>query len=296
MPVYLVTGASGFLGAWVCDYLLRQGAQVIGYCRQPRADVRVSSWRQGDITDLEALTAAVQGCDAVIHLAVRGQTLSLDDPETDLRVNALGTLQALRAARAAGVRRFVYTSSSAVYGSVSGHLNEETPLQPLTPYGVSKAAAEAYCGLFARSYGLHTVVLRLFNLYGPTWQGKLRPTVEGLFVQAVRRGQPPTILGDPDRAFDFVHVADILPAIWKALHARPAARPRSQPRQRAKRQPAATGELVYGRCRASTANPSLLPGPAYTPPQVADLKRAQLLDYAPRTEMKAWVHAAVTAT
>lgn len=216
----LVTGAGGYIASWLIPALQAQGHEVVGYSRRARLEPPLAVWHEGDITDLPRLTAAAQGCEAVIHLAVQPQYRSEEDPLTDMRVNALGTLTALLAARAAGIGRFVLASSAAVYGAATGCVKETAPLRPLTPYGAGKAAAELYAGLFARRYGLMTVILRLFQVYGLHRDGRFRITVEGRFAEAVLAGQPPVIQGDPHRAYDFVHVDDVVAAFLRALTAR----------------------------------------------------------------------------
>ncbi|NOZ48927.1 MAG: NAD-dependent epimerase/dehydratase family protein [Chloroflexi bacterium] len=215
----LITGANGTIGQWVCAHLHEQGQTIIGFGRQPRARAEVDVWLQGDVRDRTALTQAVVGCDAVVHLAVQPQYASFEHPKADLLVNALGTLQTLRAAVAQGVGRFVLLSSSAVYGATAGCLHEQSPLHPLSPYGVSKASAEAYTTMFQQTAGLPTVILRVFNVYGHSYTGEWRTTVESRFLQAALRGDRPTIVGDPERAYDFVHISDVVQAIDLALTA-----------------------------------------------------------------------------
>ncbi|MCS7039554.1 MAG: NAD-dependent epimerase/dehydratase family protein [Anaerolineae bacterium] len=216
----LVTGAGGYIASWLIPALQAQGHEVVGYSRHARPDPPLARWVEGDIADLPRLTAAAQGCEAVIHLAVQPQYRSEADPVTDLRVNALGTLTALLAARDAGSGRFLLASSAAVYGAATGCVKETAPLRPLTPYGAGKAAAELYAGLFARRYGLGTVILRLFQVYGLHRDGRFRITVEGRFAEAVLAGRPPIIQGDPHRAYDFIHVDDVVEAFLRALKAR----------------------------------------------------------------------------
>jgi UDP-glucose 4-epimerase len=216
----LVTGAGGYIASWLIPALQAQAHDVVGYSRHARPDPPLAHWVEGDITDLPRLTAAARDCQALIHLAVQPQYRSEADPLTDMRVNALGTLTALLAAREAGIGRFLLASSAAVYGAGKGCVRETDPLRPLTPYGAGKAAAELYAGLFARRYGLTTVILRLFQVYGLHRDGRFRITVEGRFAEAVLAGRPPVIPGDPQRAYDFVHVHDVVDAFLRALTAR----------------------------------------------------------------------------
>ncbi len=213
----LVTGAGGYLGSWLAPRLRDLGHEVIGFGRHEHTDLGLAAWCVGDVRDLDALTEASARCDAVVHLAVQPQYRSEQDPVFDLQVNAQGALQALRAAKAAGVRRFLLASTSAVYGAAAGCLDEDTPLAPVSAYGVSKGAAEAYCGMYSRAFGLHTTILRIFQVFGHSSAGDLRITVEGRFLTAVLGGVPPTIHGNPATAFDFVHVEDVLRAFTLAL-------------------------------------------------------------------------------
>ncbi len=289
----LVTGASGFLGSWLGGRLQDRGHAVVGFDRLIRPEIELTTWYEGDITDLEALTAAIQGCQAVIHLAVLPQYRSEQDPAADLQVNVLGTLQALRAARAVGIQRFLLASSSTVYGAAAGCLAEDAPAQPLTPYGASKLAAETYCGLFARAYDLPTTILRFFQIYGRHDDGRLRITVEGQFLRAVLAGHPPTLLGDPNRAYDFVHVDDVLRALVLALE---ADLPPGLILNVGSGQATRLGDLAAWCCEAAGIDqpPLLLPGPDARPPHYADLTRAaHYLGYAPQHDLRTWVFATV---
>jgi len=206
-------------------------------------------------------------------------------------VNTLGTLQTLRASVAQGVQRFVLPSSSAVYGATGGCLSEDAHLQPLSPYGVSKIAAEAYAGLFQRTAGLHTVILRLFNIYGRQADGGPRPTVESRFLQAARRGERPVIVGDPQRAYDFVHISDVVQALTLALQAdvppgcvfnigSGQATPLRQ-----------LAEMCLQVAGRPHEQPVVRLATAPTPPSHwADLQRSRgLLGYQPRQQLVAWL-------
>ena len=299
----LVTGAGGYLGSWLAPRLQELGHDVVGYSRSTHPELGLAGWHTGDIGDADALVAATRGCEVVVHLAVQPQYRSELDPVSDLKTNTLGTLQTLRAAKAAGVRRFLLASTSAVYGAAAGCLSEESPLAPVTPYGVSKGAAEAYCGLFSRALGLHTTILRIFQVYGHSRDGHLRLTVEGHFLRAVLDGHPPTIYGSPANAFDFVHVDDVLQAFELTLAAE---LPPGLTLNVGSGKLTSLGQLA-GWCLeaagmvtapASTEAPLLAAAPAAgaassgeaRPPQYADLVRIHhALGYVPTSDLRAWV-------
>jgi UDP-glucose 4-epimerase len=221
MQRVLVTGASGYIGQHLVQSLLKDGVAVRGFSRGPRPG-RLSAieWRQGDVRRLADVERAVQDCDAVVHLVCLPLDQSWQDPLSDFHVNALGTLNVLHAARAAGVRQVVYTSTAQVYGFVD-HLSvaEEAPTQPASPYAASKLCGEVLCTTFTRCYGLGTVVLRLFNVYGTPVDGSERGTVEAVFTRRVAQGLPPVIKGNPEEGRDFIHTSDVMRAIRLALDA-----------------------------------------------------------------------------
>lgn len=219
MQCVLVTGAPGYIGQHLVQSLLKDGVAVRGFSRSPRPVGRSTiEWRQGDVRRLADVEQAVQGCDAVVHLACLPLGQSWQDPLSDFSVNALGTLNVLQAARAAGVRRVVYTSTAQVYGFVERlPLAEADPVQPASPYAASKLCGEILCTTFARCYGLDTIVLRLFNVYGTPVDGSERPTVEAIFLRRVAQGLAPVIRGHPEEGRDFIHVNDVVRAIRLAL-------------------------------------------------------------------------------
>ncbi len=287
----LVTGAGGYLGSWIAPRLQELGHEVVGYSRTSCPNLGLADWRTGDVSDADALLAATRGCEVVVHLAVQPQYRSELDPRSDLETNTLGTLQVLRAAKAAGVRRFLLASTSAVYGAAAGCLSEDTPLAPVTPYGVSKGAAEAYCGLFSRTLGLHTTILRMFQVFGHSRDGHLRMTVEGHFLRAVLGGHPPTIYGSPANAFDFVHVDDVLGAFELALAAE---LPSGLTLNVGSGKLTSLGQLA-GWCleAANMVTAPLLAAATSAearPPQYADLTRIHhFLGYVPTSDLRAWV-------
>ena len=226
----LVTGGAGFIGSSLVDALVDRGDTVrvldnltTGFAENlnPKAELV-----QADVADQAAVAAAVADVEVVFHQAAHRAVLrSVEHPlETDT-ANTHGTLTVLAEAHAAGVRRVVYASSSSVYGGAEAMPTPETaPLQPRSPYAVSKLAGELYCRVFAELHGLETVSLRYFNVYGP----RQRPdsayaAVIPLFIDALRTGQPPTVHGDGLQSRDFSFISDVVAANLAAASA-PAGR------------------------------------------------------------------------
>ncbi len=174
---------------------------------------------EGDIRDPLAVRRAVEGAEVVAHLAaVVSVEWSLRNPQETMDVNAQGTLHLLEAARQAGVSRFLFASSAAVYGDHSElPLREDLPLRPLSPYAASKVAGEALCHAYQAAYGLPTVILRFFNIYGPR-QDPHSPYsgVISIFVARMRHGLPPIVYGDGLQTRDFVYVGDVVAALIRA--------------------------------------------------------------------------------
>src|SRR5437867_5396543 len=215
----LVTGGAGFIGSNLAERLLSRGAEVrvfdnlsTGFRENVSADARLF---EGDIRDEAAVRAAVTGVDVVFHQAAHRAVLqSVQDPlSTDL-ANTHGTLLVLKAAHDAGVRRVVAASSSSVYGGAEQlPTPESAPLIPRSPYAVSKLAGEQYCRVWSELFGLETVVLRYFNVYGP----RQRPdsayaAVLPLFTNALRTGARPIVHGDGQQSRSFAYVDDVVEA------------------------------------------------------------------------------------
>jgi len=219
----LVTGGFGFIGSHTVDALLSKGYDVgvmdnLSTGRSSNLKAKVET-HIGDILDYDSVEKVVRGYDAVIHeAALVSVARSVEDPMTSSMVNIEGTLRLLRASVRAKVKRFVNASSSAVYGESQVLPKAETMnTEPMSPYAVSKLAAENYCTAFARVHGLRTVSLRYFNVYGPRQRYGQYSGVIPAFVRQVAKNEPPTIYGDGEQSRDFVYVEDVVRANVLAL-------------------------------------------------------------------------------
>lgn len=219
-----VTGGAGFIGSHLVELLMNEGVDVRVFDslvsgKRERLSANVD-FIQGDIQDTEALAKSMQGMTHVAHLAALVSVAeSMTNPLATHEVNVTGTEQVLNAAHAQGVTRVAYASSAAVYGDdLSLPKNEASILRPQSPYALSKALNEMQAGAYERMFGLSTVGLRFFNVYGPGQLGD-HPyaSVIPRWIEAVRAGRPITIYGDGSQTRDFVHVRDIVQAIYQAL-------------------------------------------------------------------------------
>jgi len=233
MTTALVTGGAGFIGSHLVERLLDDGWDVrvidnlaTGRESNLRSALARIRFVRGDILDAAAVRPLCEGCDVVFHLAALASVpRSIAAPAESDRVNAGGTLVVLCAAADAGVRRLVLASSSSVYGNVGETpAREDASPRPLSPYGVSKLAAEHACRLFGAAGRIETTALRFFNVYGPR-QDPLSPyaAVIPRFVAASRAGRAPVIYGDGNQARDFTFVLDVIEALCRVA-AHPAAR------------------------------------------------------------------------
>ncbi len=223
--LYLVTGGAGFIGSHIVETLVRRGEAVrvldnfSSGKRENLATVRDAiELIEGDLRDLESVRAVMRGVDYVLHLgAIVSVPASVDDPLTTHAVNATGTLHVLLAAREAGVRRVVFSSSSAVYGQHLPPHHEALAPQPLSPYAASKLAGEAYGRAAWEAYRLPFVTLRYFNVYGPRQDPhSYYAGVIPAFIGSLLKGQAPIIYGDGHQARDFVYVTDVVEANLRA--------------------------------------------------------------------------------
>ena len=221
MPeTYIVTGGAGFIGSHIAERLLIDSHRVRiidNFCTGKRDniahlkdDIEV---HEVSITDGAALKPIFEGVDYVFHqAALPSVPRSVDDPLTTNEFNVTGTLNVLIAARDAGVKRVVYAASSSAYGDIEGEYKVETmPPHPLSPYGVSKLAAEFYCQAFTAVYGLETVALRYFNVFGPRQDETSHyAAVIPKFIVALLLGEQPTIYGDGSQSRDFTYIDNVV--------------------------------------------------------------------------------------
>jgi UDP-glucose 4-epimerase len=222
----LVTGGAGFIGSHLVEGLAARGVPVRVLddfntgLRENLAGVRPApEIIAGDVGDAATVSRAVQGASVVFHLAALASVQkSVEAPAETHRVCDLGSLQVLDAARRAGVRRVVYAGSSSAYGIPAGDVQtEDDPVAPLSPYAAAKLAGEMYAQAFATTYGLETVRLRFFNIFGPRQRADSPYSgVIALFVAALTAGRSPTIYGDGLQSRDFTYVTDVVQALFRA--------------------------------------------------------------------------------
>ena len=220
----LVTGGAGFIGSHLVDALRSLGRPVRVFddlSTGQRANVPGDvEFVQGCVTDLEAIGRAATGCEIVYHLAALASVAkSIEDPAGSHAVCATGTLNVLNASHGAGVRRVVYAGSASAYGGASDPAgqDEDTSLVALSPYAAAKLAGEFYCQAFAATYGLETVRLRFFNVFGPRQRADSPYSgVIAIFTAALTAGRVPSIYGDGLQSRDFVSVTDVANALIRA--------------------------------------------------------------------------------
>lgn len=218
-PRVLVTGGAGFIGSHLVRTLVRLDCSVrlldnFSTGRRIPEDPRVEVIK-ADIRDGEAIAAAFLGVECVFHAAALARVpLSIEKPLETHSVNVDGTLNVLLAARNAGVRRVIFSGSSSVYGQQPQlPLREDMSPNPLSPYALQKLAAEQYMRLFNRLYGIETLTLRYFNVFGPSMPTEgTYATVIGAFLNARAAGKPIPIYGDGEQTRDFTHVRDVVMA------------------------------------------------------------------------------------
>lgn len=222
---YLVTGGAGFIGSHIAETLLKQGESVrvfdnLATGRSSNLEALQGlaghfEFVQGDLRDSNAVRAAVEGVEVVFHQgALASVPRSIAEPVISLETNIIGTQNVLLAARDAGVRRVVYASSSSVYGDTPVlPKHEEMPTAPMSPYAVQKLTGELLCGVFTRIYGLETVALRYFNVFGP----RQDPTSEYAaviprFLTALLEKRRPIVFGDGEQTRDFTYIENVVQA------------------------------------------------------------------------------------
>jgi nucleoside-diphosphate-sugar epimerase len=305
MARYTVTGGAGFIGSHLTEELLRRGHQVCvvdnfstGKRENIDAAVRASGTTtpaavelvEGDLADLDVARRAVEGSQFVLHqAAIPSVPRSVKDPISSNRANIDGTLNVLVAARDAGVTRLVFAGSSSEYGDTPTlPKHEGMPTQPLSPYALQKVVGEEYLRLFTRLYGLETVSIRYFNVFGPRQDpGSPYSGVISLFIKWLLAGEAPTIYGDGSQTRDFTYVANVVDGVLRACEA-----------------PAASGEAINVATAGRISLNELLEvlqniigtnlSATYGPPRVGDVrdsqasieKAARLLGYAPTVPLE----------
>src|SRR6476646_5236279 len=228
MANYLVTGGAGFIGSHLSEELARRGHRVrvadslITGKRSNLDHISGVEFLEGDLADLDFARKSVEGCDFVLHqAAIPSVPRSVQDPVTSNTANVDGTLNVLVAARDAGVKRLVFAASSSAYGDTPTlPKHEGMPTNPLSPYALQKVVGEQYLQMFTRLYGLETVTIRYFNVFGPR-QDPSSPYsgVISVFATALIEDRSPTIYGDGGQTRDFTYVANVVDGVLRACEA-----------------------------------------------------------------------------
>ena len=290
MARYLVTGGAGFIGSHLTEELLRRGHEVRVLDNLSTGLIENipvgAEFIEGDLMQPEVIAEAIDGCQFVLHqAAISSVQQSIDNPRPSNEANVDGTLNVLIAARESAVRRVVYASSAAAYGNAALLPKVEAmPPDPQSPYALQKYVGEQYCSLFSRLYGLETVALRYFNVFGPRQNpASSYSGVLSLFIRAALSGVTPTIFGDGEQTRDFTFVDNVVDGVLLAVDS-----------------PLARGEVinVATGCRVSLNRAwaaleqilGTLPPPIYAPPRLGDVRHSQadvskaeeLLGYRPR--------------
>jgi UDP-glucose 4-epimerase len=296
----LVTGGAGFIGSNLVDRLRAAGHEIAvvddlttGKRENLPDDVAL---HELSIVEADALSAAVraEAPDVVFHLAAHIDVRrSVEDPAHDARVNVEGTVNVLRAAREAGARRVVLSSTGgAIYGEAEViPTAEDAPIRPLAPYGQSKHAAEGYCALFSGLYGLSTIALRYANVYGPRQDPLGEGGVVAIFCGCLASGATPTIFGDGEQTRDFVYVGDVVEANLLAADSE-----QTGALNVASGLETSVLDLVE---RLRELEPDAQLAPRHADPRAGEVRRScldatraqQLLDWAPRTDLTAGLRA-----
>ncbi|WP_415893400.1 NAD-dependent epimerase/dehydratase family protein [Neptuniibacter sp. PT8_73] len=234
---WLITGGCGFIGRSLISQLVNEPNHSIRVLdnlsvgsREDLEEVSIyqeqtsgdwGDWAkgltliEGDILDETVVNNATKGADIVIHLAANtGVGPSVEDPMSDCKTNVIGTLNMLEACRKNSVSRFVFASSGAPLGVQTPPLNEEMAPHPASPYGASKLAGEGYCSAYFHCFGVDTVVLRFGNVYGEG--SKHKASVVAKFIKLAMNGQELEVYGDGSQTRDFIHISDLVKAVYKA--------------------------------------------------------------------------------
>lgn len=214
----IVTGGSGFIGSTLVDMLIADGCDVIvidnesADCNEQFYYNPKAAYHKLDICDYDSTRALYDGADVVFHLAAESRIQPcIEDPVRAVRTNTLGTGTVLQCSREAGVKRVVYSSTSACYGlKNSPPMVETMPLDCLNPYAFTKIAGEELCKMYSMMFGLETIILRYFNVYGERSpvRGQYAPVI-GVFMRQKNAGEKITVVGDGEQRRDFIHVHDV---------------------------------------------------------------------------------------
>ena len=305
MTTYLVTGGAGFIGSNIVHELLRRGARVrvldnfsTGRRENLAGLAGAIELIEGDATDPETARRAAEGVDFVLHqAALPSVPRSVADPLASHAANATATLTLLAAAREAGVKRFVYAGSSSAYGDTPTLPKREAmPPRPLSPYAAGKLAGEHYCQAFWTCYGLETVALRYFNVFGPRQDPASQyAAVIPRFIACLVEGEQPVIYGDGEQSRDFTFVSNVVEANLLACDA-----------------PGAPGQVFNVACGERTSLNALLAmlarilgipaEPRREPPRPGDVKHSQadisraheVLGYHPRVSVEEGLRSTVS--
>ncbi len=228
MAHYLVTGGAGFIGSHLAEELVRRGHRVrvadslITGKRANLDHIPGVEFVEGDLADPDVAKKVAIGCDYVLHqAAIPSVPRSVTDPITSNRANVDGTLNVLVAARDAGVKRLVFAASSSAYGDTPTlPKHEGMPTNPLSPYALQKVVGEQYLQMFTRLYGLETVSIRYFNVFGPR-QDPTSPYsgVISVFATALIENRPPKIYGNGEQTRDFTYIANVVDGVLRACEA-----------------------------------------------------------------------------
>jgi len=221
MKSFLVTGGCGFIGVNLVSALVARGDRVrvldnLSLGKREDIDPLGVELRVGDIRDYATVAQACQGMDVVVHLAAHTRVVeSVTNPELNFEINAIGTMNVLRACRDAGVKKMIFASTGgAILGEQEPPVHEGMVPRPVSPYGASKLVGEAYCSAFHGSYGLNTVALRFSNVYGPYSYHK--GSVVAQFFKNLMENETLVVYGDGKQTRDFLFVTDLVDAILRA--------------------------------------------------------------------------------
>jgi UDP-glucose 4-epimerase len=220
----VVTGGAGFIGSNIVALLVHKGHEVVvldnllsGYRENldPFPQVR---FIEGDVRDAATVAGCAAGAEVIFHLAASvGNTRSIEHPIDDAEINVLGTLRVLEAARHAGVRKVVFSSSAGIFGELKTlPIREDHPVEPDSPYGATKLGAEKLCLAYAKLYPLEAICLRYFNVYGINQRYDAYGNVIPIFAHRMLHNEPVIIFGDGEQTRDFVNVRDVVMANYLA--------------------------------------------------------------------------------